>query len=171
MNNLIKELGSKEEKYQDQLTTLVHDLNFLKSKKKELVISHVSQYDMNTFMPYFPRYHNIEEVENTYEFNRIHFLNICDPFSEEDDIDYMNSLETIRSNIKKKRVLIDMLNKKLIAIKGWFDSIEYVKGLQGQDKKVLIQEQLNKTSYTSNLNVQIYNTSKKTAFKYLLRFF
>ena len=169
--DIIHELASKEYTYQNQLTTLVHDLNFLKSKKKELVLSHVSQYDMKIYLPYFPKYHNIEEVETTYECNRIHILNLSDPYTEEDDTEYMDKLECIRSNIKKKRVLIDILNKKLITIKAWFDCIEYVNGLQGPSIKGLIQTKIDEKYYTTNQNVCLYNQGKKAAFKALLEFF
>ena len=123
---------------------------------------------MKKYMPYFPNYHGIEEVENTYDCHRIEFLNLCDPFTEKDDTQYMEVLESMNSSIRKKRNLIDILNKKLVAVRGWFDAIEYVQGLNGPTIKVLINIQIKKKSYSSNSNVYIYNVSKKNAFKHLI---
>lgn len=168
MNKIIQELEKKEKIIQDQLELLMHDLQFILKSKEKLITKHVDQYDMKKYMPYYPKYHGISELENTYESHRVDFLNLCDPFTEKDDDEYMDVLETMNSNLKKKRNLIDILNKKLIAIKAWFDAMEYVKGLQGPTIKQLITVQIMKKSYSSNTNVYIYNVTKKNAFKQLV---
>ena len=169
MKKILQELYTREESLREEIITLKHDLEFIKKNKSTHILNHVSNYDIKK---YCPSYHSIDELQNSYMYNRDVLLNIYDPFSDDDE-EYINQLEIIKSNIKKKECLIDIKEKKLIVIKAWYDCIDFVNTVQGTVvmKKQLIKNQMNTpmTYLSKNNKSYIYIKGKIECFKHLLQ--
>ena len=161
-------LEKSKQKINGDMELLMDQLNVIMLNKTSLILDHVKKYDMKRYIPYFPSYHDISEVENTYLCHRVSFLNLTDPFTEEDDTVFMDNLERINCNIKRTKDKIDILNKKLIGIQAYMDAIHYANGLNCPTKRQILKIEIHKKTYSSHPDVHIYNIARKEALKTML---